>query len=75
VTFTSDPITRHLVLHGTGAAGAGDVDVWFPGASRPSLTTTGLARVRVDAVPGGWRITARPEGPRWSLVAGEAVRP
>jgi endoglycosylceramidase len=68
VTFTSDPVARRLVVEGRG--GDGPLDVWFPGARRPSLATTGLGRVHADAVPGGWRITARPSAARWSLTAG-----
>jgi endoglycosylceramidase len=68
VTFTSDPVSRRLVIEGRG--GDRSLDVWFPGTARPSLTTTGLTRVRADAVPGGWRLTARPGASRWSLTAG-----
>lgn len=68
VTFTSDPVTRRLVLHGTGGVG-GDLDVWCPGADRPALTTTGLAHVHVARVAGGWRVGAVPTSPTWSLTS------
>jgi endoglycosylceramidase len=69
VTFTSDPVSRRLAVHGTGGIGAGDLDVWVPGASPPSLTTVGLRRVRTRQVAGGWRVGAEPAAPTWSLAS------
>ncbi|MET7423048.1 cellulase family glycosylhydrolase [Dactylosporangium sp. NPDC005555] len=38
------------------------LDIWFPGATAPSLRTTGVRDASAEQVPGGWRITGCASG-------------
>ncbi|MGN6219763.1 MAG: cellulase family glycosylhydrolase [Microbacterium sp.] len=58
-----------LDADGAAIAMTGTVDeqtcglaVWIPGEPEPAPVTEGLTRVRVDAIEGGWRVTACAEG-------------
>src|SRR5206468_1964433 len=64
--FASDPANRTLVMDGSGQGG---LDVWLPGAARPSVTVTGLVIDGLRPVAGGWRLTARTTAPSWRLRA------
>ncbi|MFG2948006.1 cellulase family glycosylhydrolase [Streptomyces adustus] len=58
-SLKSSVTDRDLRLSGTGA---GILDVWIPGASRPATTVRGLTGVQLSEQPGGWRLTARATG-------------
>ena len=69
VTFTSDPASRVLVLHGSGAAPGASLEVWVPGGSRPSVETTGIGRQLLQRVTGGWLLRAQTNAAAYSLRA------
>ncbi|MFD7879346.1 cellulase family glycosylhydrolase [Streptomyces sp. NPDC059766] len=58
-SLKSSVTDRDLRLSGTGA---GVLDVWIPGASRPAAEVRGLTGVQLSARPGGWRLTAHATG-------------
>lgn len=54
-----DSLTLHdgaLILSGTATQESCDLEVWFPGAQRPKLDTTGVKRASIAQVDGGWLI-------------------
>ncbi|MEY9876813.1 hypothetical protein ABH931_006325 [Streptacidiphilus sp. MAP12-33] len=65
--LTSDTISGAFSLTGatpvaTAAGPACTLDVWYPGTAKPTPTATGIARLTVRQVPGGWRITGCASG-------------
>ncbi|SFR74638.1 Aryl-phospho-beta-D-glucosidase BglC, GH1 family [Agromyces sp. CF514] len=53
----------------TGERGCG-LEVWIPGAAKPSFTdTSGLSDVELESLPGGWRFTACADG-EYALATG-----
>ena len=67
-TFAADPDARRLEMDGAGGVGGGPLDVWVPGTEAPTVDSSGLSRVRVQAVPGGWRVRAAVVEPTWHLT-------
>ncbi|MER6949143.1 cellulase family glycosylhydrolase [Nonomuraea sp. NPDC000554] len=51
--LTADQASLTVQGEGTGCG----LDVWFPGAARPVVRSTGLTDVAARQTPGGWRIT------------------
>lgn len=58
-----------LMAHGAAVTLAGStktsgcgLDVWVPGATQPSVRTTGITNVVTTAVPGGWSVTGCASG-------------
>jgi hypothetical protein len=65
--LSSSSSTVELSLAG---AGTGQLDVWIPGAAKPTVASTGLTQVAVTAgSDGGWRLTAAATG-SYTLTVG-----
>ncbi|MFC7484800.1 glycoside hydrolase family 5 protein [Luedemannella flava] len=59
-SLSSSPTGVDLSLTGDGT---GSLDVWVPGATAPTVTSTGLTGLTVSQGPdGGWRLTANASG-------------
>ena len=58
-SLASSPTKRDLRLAGSGD---GELDVWLPGVSRPTVHSTGLAAVRLERTGQGWRLSAQASG-------------
>ena len=60
VSLSSDPATGALALTGTTDGKGGALDVWVPPTGGPPVVSgTNVTAIRVVAVDGGYRITAR----------------
>jgi endoglycosylceramidase len=68
VVFTSDPLARTLRLNGTGGQEGGPLEVWFPGATAPSVDALGLTTPLVEPHADGWLVVASPTTSQWSLA-------
>ncbi|WP_052441818.1 cellulase family glycosylhydrolase [Streptacidiphilus anmyonensis] len=73
-SLTSDTASKAFALTGVApAATAGGpactLDVWYPGATKPTPSTTGIAQLTVRQVTGGWRVTGCASG-RYRLSIG-----
>ena len=63
LSLTSDPTTGALHLFGKTDGKGGALDVWVPATgTAPVVSGTNLAAIRVVAVDGGYRVTARANG-------------
>jgi len=67
-TFTADVAARRLTVNGSAAAGTQPLEVWVPGAARPTLTTTGLQALSRTRVSGGWIVRGTPKGGVYALT-------
>lgn len=57
--LAADPAGPGLSMTGTAPARPRDcrLEVWAPGSERPATASSGVAGLRVQPVPGGWRIS------------------
>jgi endoglycosylceramidase len=69
-SMQSVPAKSALDASGDGSgAGSCRLEAWFPGASRPVVTATGVRRVRASATGGGWIVNGCARG-AWHLSLG-----
>jgi endoglycosylceramidase len=69
-SLQSDPATATMSAAGGGSGRGGScrIEAWVPGAARPALSATGIARLRAEAQLGGWSIRGCARG-RWRIAA------
>jgi endoglycosylceramidase len=66
--MTSDPVGPALRANGPGPSAGGScrIEAWFPGATAPRLSTTGISGPRTVQTDGGWRVAGCARG-KWTV--------
>ena len=73
VSVVSSGPERTLTAVGTAATTGATVDLWVPGTSTPVVGGIGVARVRVVAVTGGFRVALTACGADYTVQVGSGA--